>query len=97
MLIFRDYPAQGLVPISLVHIAIGKHGMSLIYTDTGDHVAVQRLCITGLAPPWMRCSGELVPPLTNSSTWENRPCALPRKLCGAGSGGTDVGERALRV
>ena len=45
--------------------------MPLIYTGTGNHVAVQGLCITGLDPHWRRCSIELAPPLTISSTQES--------------------------
>jgi hypothetical protein len=67
---------QGLV--SMVHIATRKHGDIPGWAAAGEHMDVQGLCRTGPALHWMRCSAELVLPLTGSSTRKSRLCALPK-------------------
>lgn len=53
---------QGWVLLSVAHITIREHGMSLVRAD------VQELGRTGPAPHWLPPSGELAP-ITHQQRW----------------------------
>lgn len=50
---------QGSISMSIAHITIREYGG----------------CPEGPAPHWMKPSGKLAPPLTDSTTQERRPCS----------------------
>lgn len=74
---------QRWVLMSVVHITIREHGMSLV------RAYAQELGRTGPALHWLLPSGELVPSLT-SSTGEIRPCASLGQHSGPDPGGCGV-------
>jgi hypothetical protein len=60
--------------LCLWHTTIETRGTSLIWAATWDHVDIQGLCRTNLAPHGLLCFGEVALPLTSGRALESRPC-----------------------
>jgi hypothetical protein len=71
-------------------------GTFLVGVASGDHMDIQGLCRTTLAPHWLWCSGD--GPISHH--WQHlgeQAHAVPRQHSGAGSGGEGKGEPVLKV
>ena len=54
---------QGTMLMSVAHITTREYGEVPGQAATGDHVDIQRFCLTGSTYHWMQYSGDLAPSL----------------------------------